>query len=239
MLSASNPYTTNNYITKGPGFLDPRWGDGGTPVTYPGSGASFVLPIYPPYTSVTVVICGGSWAQFNTDGACLPLRRRQGTHDNLLVPLLACVCKGRSACSRCTACFGANAAAVLPSCRCLLMEALSKACVFPVLPPAARRLACIAAASPPDAFTHLARIVQNCSAFRWCQLCMPCCHCNAPCDAHRPGRMMHPAAGYQLTSSHISLALQHAHGMAQPMWTRTVRSSRPRMPTQCPRARAA
>ena len=68
-LSASNPYTSNNFITKGPGFLDPRWSDGGTPVTYPGSGTSFALPLSPPYTSVTIVICGGSWAQFNTNGA--------------------------------------------------------------------------------------------------------------------------------------------------------------------------
>ena len=68
-LSASNPSSASNFITKGPGFLDPRWPDGGTPVTYPGSGASFALPLLPPYTSVTVVICGGSWAQFNTNGA--------------------------------------------------------------------------------------------------------------------------------------------------------------------------
>ena len=72
-LSASNPSSANNFITKGPGFLDPRWPDGGTPVTYPGSGASFALPLRPPYTSVTIVICGGSWAQFNTNGA-RPLR---------------------------------------------------------------------------------------------------------------------------------------------------------------------
>ncbi|KAK9834821.1 hypothetical protein WJX81_001103 [Elliptochloris bilobata] len=58
---------TTNYITKGPGFLDPRCGDGGTPITYPGSGTSFMLPLRPPYTSVIVVACGGSWANFNTD----------------------------------------------------------------------------------------------------------------------------------------------------------------------------
>ena len=35
--------------------------DGGTPVTYPGFGTSFMLPIYPPYDSVTVVLCGATW----------------------------------------------------------------------------------------------------------------------------------------------------------------------------------
>ncbi|KAK9834880.1 hypothetical protein WJX81_006088 [Elliptochloris bilobata] len=39
--------------------------DGGTPITYPGAGTSFMLPLRPPYTTATVVMCGGSWGQFN------------------------------------------------------------------------------------------------------------------------------------------------------------------------------
>ena len=66
-LSAGSAAT--NVITKGPGFLDPRYPDGGTPITYPGAGTSFLLPLRPPYTSATVVMCGGSCGNFNYDRA--------------------------------------------------------------------------------------------------------------------------------------------------------------------------
>ena len=56
-------------ITRGPGFLDPRYDNGGTPITHPGAGTSFLLPLRPPYTDATVVMCGGSWSNFNYDGA--------------------------------------------------------------------------------------------------------------------------------------------------------------------------
>lgn len=47
--------------------------DGGTPITYPGSGTSFLLPLRPPYTSATIVMCGGSWGNFNQlDGVRQP-----------------------------------------------------------------------------------------------------------------------------------------------------------------------
>ncbi|KAK9834905.1 hypothetical protein WJX81_007597 [Elliptochloris bilobata] len=67
LYAGASPADSHGKLTKGPGFLDPRYGDGGTPITYPGSGTSFMLPLRPPYSSVTVVMCGGSWANFNTD----------------------------------------------------------------------------------------------------------------------------------------------------------------------------
>ena len=79
---------TTNYITKGPGFPDPRWGNGGPPVTYPGAGASFLLPLRPPYHSVTIVLCGGSWANFNYDGAPRADRKHASPEGRLrLLPL--------------------------------------------------------------------------------------------------------------------------------------------------------
>ena len=43
--------------------------DGGTPVTYPGSGTSFMLPLSPPYNTATVVLCGATWGYNNVNGA--------------------------------------------------------------------------------------------------------------------------------------------------------------------------
>lgn len=43
--------------------------DGGTPVTYPGFGTSFMLPLSPPYGSATVVFCGATWGYNNINGA--------------------------------------------------------------------------------------------------------------------------------------------------------------------------
>lgn len=47
--------------------------DGGTPVTYPGYGTGFMLPLSPPYDAATVVICGGTWGYNNYNGAGKPL----------------------------------------------------------------------------------------------------------------------------------------------------------------------
>ena len=46
--------------------------DGGTPVTYPGYGTSFMLPLTPPYDAATVVICGGTWGYNSYNGAAEP-----------------------------------------------------------------------------------------------------------------------------------------------------------------------
>ena len=59
----------NSRVVKGPGPIDPRFADGGTPTTYPADGTSFLLPLSPPYESVTVVTCGATWAYFKPGGA--------------------------------------------------------------------------------------------------------------------------------------------------------------------------
>lgn len=59
----------NSKVVKGPGPIDPRFADGGTPTTYPADGTSFLLPLSPPYESVTVVTCGATWAYFKPGGA--------------------------------------------------------------------------------------------------------------------------------------------------------------------------
>ena len=53
-----------------------RWPDGGTPNTYPGEGNSFIMPLEPPYETLTVVSCGATWAYFQPGGknaSCLSL----------------------------------------------------------------------------------------------------------------------------------------------------------------------
>ncbi|KAK9834822.1 hypothetical protein WJX81_001214 [Elliptochloris bilobata] len=54
-------FAGSNYLNKGPGFLDPRYADGGTPVYYPGAGMSGLRPMVPPYSFATVVLCGATW----------------------------------------------------------------------------------------------------------------------------------------------------------------------------------
>ena len=55
-------------MVKGPGPVDTRFSDGGTPTTYPSDGNSFLLPLAPPYDTVTVVTCGATWSYFKPGG---------------------------------------------------------------------------------------------------------------------------------------------------------------------------
>ncbi len=55
-------------MVKGPGPIDKRFADGGTPTTYPADGTSFLLPLAPPYDKATVVTCGATWAYFKPGG---------------------------------------------------------------------------------------------------------------------------------------------------------------------------
>ena len=55
-------------MVKGPWPVDPRFNDGGTPTTYPSDGNSFLLPLAPPYDTVTVVTCGATWSYFKPGG---------------------------------------------------------------------------------------------------------------------------------------------------------------------------
>ena len=59
----------NSKVVKGPGPVDTRFSDGGTPTTYPSDGNSFLLPLAPPYDTVTVVTCGATWSYFKPGGA--------------------------------------------------------------------------------------------------------------------------------------------------------------------------
>lgn len=74
-------------VVKGPGAMDARFADGGTPTTYPADGTSFLLPLAPPYDSATVVSCGATWAYFQPGGMapsetwCLLEGFRLHTHD--------------------------------------------------------------------------------------------------------------------------------------------------------------
>ena len=58
----------NSKVVKGPGPVDTRFSDGGTPTTYPSDGNSFLLPLAPPYDTVTVVTCGATWSYFKPGG---------------------------------------------------------------------------------------------------------------------------------------------------------------------------
>lgn len=55
-------------MVKGPGPIDKRFADGGTPTTYPADGTSFLLPLAPPYDKATIVTCGATWAYFKPGG---------------------------------------------------------------------------------------------------------------------------------------------------------------------------
>ena len=61
----------NSRVVKGPGPIDRRFGDGGTPTTYPADGTSFLLPLAPPYNKATIVTCGATWAYFQPGGVTL------------------------------------------------------------------------------------------------------------------------------------------------------------------------
>lgn len=63
----------NSRVVKGPGPIDTRFEDGGTPTTYPADGTSFLMPLAPPYDSVTVITCGSTWAYFQPGG--MPLKK--------------------------------------------------------------------------------------------------------------------------------------------------------------------
>ena len=59
-------------MVKGPGPIDKRFADGGTPTTYPSDGTSFLLPLAAPYDKATVVTCGATWAYFKPGGENFP-----------------------------------------------------------------------------------------------------------------------------------------------------------------------
>ncbi|CAK0787896.1 hypothetical protein CVIRNUC_011118 [Coccomyxa viridis] len=62
----------NSKVVKGPGPVDTRFSDGGTPTTYPSDGNSFLLPLAPPYDTATVVTCGATWSYFKPGVAADP-----------------------------------------------------------------------------------------------------------------------------------------------------------------------